>query len=181
MVLGSRLEGTALEVLEHSAVSLILDRFLLGGILLFCGFVLNGWLEKSKARLAFANEMAKQRVAYVAAAWTAISEAESSIEVVFHAALPLLTKDPRDEVGLTKLVGPLQRESEKKVARAIGIIQANRFWLGEDLYDRLRGFDNLLVDQVRAFEGANAEELGRLRTKTDEARMSILGFIGEPR
>lgn len=180
MVSRITLEGTVFEVPEHPALSLILDRFLLAGLLLFCGFVLNGWLEKSKARLAFANEMAKQRVVYVAEAWTAISEAESSIQEVFHAALPILTTEPRDEVGLTELVGPLQRDSEKKVARAIGVIQANRFWLGEALYNRFRRFNNLLVDQARAFEGANAEELGRLLTKTDEARMSILGFIEKP-
>ena len=171
------LEGTMLEILEHPAISNILDRFLLGGLLLFCGFVLNGWLEKSKARSALVNEIAKQRVVYVAEAWTAMYEAQLSIEEVFRAALPILTEEPRDEVRLKESVGPLQRDSMKKMDRAVEIIRANQFWLGEEMYNRLRKFNDLLVDHVRAFEEANAEKLERLLTKIKENRMSIVGFV----
>jgi hypothetical protein len=67
------------EFLESKLGLLIVDKLLLGLLLLVFGLWANRALEKFKGQLSFYSEINKQRVAKIASVWEAISSLEQLV------------------------------------------------------------------------------------------------------
>ena len=123
----------------HALLFWIVDRVFIGLLLLGVAYAFNRLLERSKARLAFGNEMAKQRVTRIGEVWSALNELEASNEQLLRKVSLVTLKRGTDRAALTELM-PLQDASNKKAELVRQIAGANRFWLGETLYEKIQSY-----------------------------------------
>ena len=155
------------------------DKLLIAVLLLLVAFVFNFFLERSKARLAFKNEIAKLRVAHIGEVWSALNESEAASQELLRELSAAILRHGNDADALKRLL-PLQDKSKEKVARLQRIADANRFWLGETPYKDIRSFHNIQMDQLEAFGSGDLSAYKEGEEQLNEARRSIISFIENP-
>ena len=157
-------------------------------LLLVVGYVLNGFLEKSKARLAFKNEIAKQRVVYIGEVWSKFYKAEAASNEIFRRLDEIDATHPHDlEARRNAYEGKLaslEQQSRESWDAAQESADANRFWLGEALYAKFRAYHNdlmdLMVQRVEARVSGDSERLKKFESKINDAKQSITNYIENP-
>lgn len=165
---------------------LITDKVVIALLLALAGFIFNGILEKQKAKLAFKNEIAKQRVIHISEAWSVLYQFEAASDKLLQGvSRVIITHGGNIEARNTDLrkLGPLEQESRNKGIEVQNFSDANRFWLGETLYGRIRTYHNLLMEKIEAFAQADFNSLSKLKNsqgEIDAARKSILDYVANP-
>ena len=157
----------------------ILNEVVIAVLLALVGFLFSWLLERSKSRLAFRNEIAKQRVVRIGEVWSALEKSEAAISKLLVEASKVIEQGS-DSTALRKLK-PLQNESMEKADRAKEIADANRFWLGEMFFERARTFNNAQMEMMDAFIGGDSRTVTQCDVRRNEARMSVVSFIDNPR
>ena len=157
----------------------IADKVVIALLLAIATFVFNHLLVRSKAKLAFGNEVAKQRVIQIGKVWSSLYESEAAARELLRSASETIAAHGGDAAELKKLI-PLENESKQKAKRAQQIAEANRFWLGETLYDRTRAFHNAQMQMIAAVGSVNPPAIQASEVKLEKARMSVINFIDNP-
>ena len=157
----------------------IADKVVIALLLAIVTFVFNHLLVRSRAKLAFGNEIAKQRVIQIGEVWSNLYESEAAARELLRSAGEIIVDQGGNATELKKLI-PLENESKQKARRAQQIAEANRFWLGETLYDRMRAFHNSQMQMIAAFGSANPPAFQASEVKLEQARMSVISFIDNP-
>jgi len=158
----------------------IADEVVFALLLAIVAFVFNHLMVRSGARLAFENEVARQRVVHISEVWSSLYESEVVARKLLRSAREVAGDQDGYATELKKLLIPLQRESEQKARCAQQIIDANRFWLGKTLYKRMRAFQNAQMQMIAALGSANPPAFRASEIKLEKARMSVIDFIDNP-
>lgn len=118
----------------------VVDKAVIGAIVLFAGYVLSRGLERFKSERALANEFAKQRIAKIADLWESLYKWEAEI---IHLALGVqkqifLVSDDRIAQAMESLTPTLVELSKEGANELAELIDGGRFWLGPALHARFR-------------------------------------------
>ena len=156
----------------------IADKVVIALLLVVITFLFNHLLERSRARLAFGNEIAKQRVVRIGEVWSGFYESEAATRELLRAASSVI-ENGGDVTALKKLM-PLEDESRRKAALAQQMADANRFWLGETLYERMRTFHDAQRQMIKAFGSADRRTYEESEVRLNETKMSVVSFVENP-
>ncbi len=158
----------------------IADEVVLALLLAIVAFVLNHLLVRPGARLAFENEIARQRVVHISEVWSSLYESEVVARKLLRSAREVAGDPGGYATELRRLLIPLQKESEQKARCAQQTIDANRFWLGNTLYSRMRAFQNAQMQMIAALGSANPPAFRASEARLEKARKSVIDFIDNP-
>jgi len=185
---------------------MIIDKLLIGLVILLVVFVGQRLLETYKARQIVWAEASKERIKHIAAEWNEMNVWDCIVgDVLYQIVQILVVQDPTlaKELssgglrpGLHETVrvlshAPTERIKELlaappetlavKIKQSIdqGVVvdaalQANRFWLGKDLYEHCRGFQLILHRICRAIGGIDLATLKEEIPKLEKAREDVL-------
>ena len=118
----------------------IVDKLIIGGLILLAGYVLNRALEHYKAKDAFTKEIARKRVDEMGEVWSAQYEYDFLIgdmeDVIARIKLMQSGRLERDlgysEEELEKKGKRLASESEKRKDEILRLLEKSRYWVGEE-------------------------------------------------
>jgi hypothetical protein len=156
----------------------IIDKLVFGLLIVFAGFVLNLVLEKHRSNEAVKNEIARLRVERVAQVWTALDAQQREIEaygVTSIRDMRAYLDRTRDDITVHRSVrdrvvprsapsrgGPVSEPQRARntqwdrmrtrQARAVQLLQANRFWIGGNLYPQYVAYAALERDLLSAYQ-----------------------------
>jgi len=115
----------------------IVDKAVIGLMVAAVAFVFSKALEKVKSDRALANELAKQRVAKIAEVWEALDKYEA--DTVYWSRVTrnrVRGREGEDVERALKASMPKLIELNKHAGNVRDLIDRNRFWLTENLYER---------------------------------------------
>ncbi len=158
----------------------IADEVVFGLLLAIVAFVFNHLMVRSGAKLAFENEIARQRVIHISEVWSSVYESEVVARKLLRSAREVAGDQGGYATELRKLLIPLQKESEQKARCARQAVDANRFWLGKTLYNRMQTFQTAQMQMIAALGSANPSAFRASEVKLERARMSVINFIENP-
>lgn len=158
----------------------IADKVVIALLLAIVAFVFHHLIARSGARLAFENEIARQRVVHISEVWSSLYESEIVARKLLRSAREMAGDQGDYASELKRLLIPLQKESEQKTRCAQQVIDANRFWLGKTLYNRMWALQNAQMQMIAALGSANPPAFRASEVKLEKARMSIINFIDNP-
>lgn len=169
-----------IELNKNSLGFFLLDKVVFALLLVLAGVIAKYVLERVRTRLALKSELAKQRVVHIGEVWSRLYESEAATRELLRAASRVIDEHGNDEAALRNLL-PLQEESRTRAGVAQQMADANRFWLGETLYNSMRSFHNVQMQLIPDFTNHNqAAALEQSEARLNEARMSIVNFIENP-
>ena len=164
---------------------IVIDRLLIGVVLVVLGFLANRTIEKFKSEQTFVEELNKLRVQKIAEVWEKVYVFEATAEPMFKARE--MTSDQIEEF----MQGPLS-EKKMKVYRqkdadavapfehakqeALDLANRNRLWIGEDQYAAIRAYIDASEEYSFALHSitADKEAVEALRKKREEKRATIV-------
>jgi len=128
----------------------ILDKFMLAGIVAIFSWGLNMALEKYKTKQAFSLEIAKIRSSKIAEVWNALYEWEHIARIMVEKASELQFEE-NSIVQYIELLGPLEKESKDKAKNIAKIIDSSRFWLGNKQYNIFKNYHELIIKYLETY------------------------------
>ena len=172
-------------IFSEQLILTIVDKLLIGLIIVALGFVANFVLERFKSDLAIRSELATKRVLHVEEVWSAFYTWESTVNELVLGINRIIEKhgeavDARNQ-ALIKEIKPLEARSEKQMNDAIRLAEEKRFWLGEKNYERLMSFQSSLTNYMLAYVNiyidGDLEQIKIAERQRDDTRMSLADFI----
>jgi hypothetical protein len=185
------------ENLKNDVIKITVDKLLIGVVLAILGFFASNMLEERKSNRAFVDELNKTRAQKLGEVWEMVSMFDSAVE---DAAGKLLSNHVKRDInrGLGVVVTQKQRESELLADASqqedrlrpmyedtMKALIKNRFWLGENEYQRVRHFLELdfeyFKDRMMFLAGAvdESKKGEELKSDRDNARLSVIKMWGE--
>jgi hypothetical protein len=162
-------EALVLMVIQYLGIALLIA---------FAGYLLNRSIERHRARLAVATEVAKKRVQFAADCWNAVFKWEEAVDRLVSLAAELRLKSADDEQFAAELprLAPIQDNAKALSSSALGVIAENRFWLGEPLVAEFLDYGSLLNDYLGAFQAADMKGM-RLAVERIAAKRGSLSKV----
>jgi len=173
-------------VIRQKLCIVIVDRLLIGLVLVGVGFLATLYIERTKAKLSFNDSIARMRVDKIAEVWTELVELEQSlheqrraIEAEARKVDAMETEERRKydfRQGIQKEVDERMERLSAQVATkgkteqlstVDMTLERNRFWLGEDVYKRCRQF----LNEVR--DGGIVKDDAAALLRLDELRLDV--------
>jgi hypothetical protein len=166
----------------------IIDKLVLGGLVLAAGFVLNGALQRHQSQDAFKSEITKIRVQKIGDVWSNLDEEDAVVhDFVDTGGRYLLTKNGYTKPGKfgytaddlkTQWVSLYHRYKSLDSANN-RLLERNQFWIGEnDLYPQYEQFYEREQQTVDDFlRIALTNDIGRLK----HLRKSVIAGLNAKR
>jgi hypothetical protein len=168
---------------RRDIIKLVLDKLLIGGVILGLGLLGSHWIEKFKNREAFVSELNKNRVEKISEIWEKLYVYEPSLQSTINTLDSPPTRDPdlSDEEWEMQVKQYYGRASEEqKKLGTIGeeihsSIEAKRFWLNDEEYNNIRNYLEAAKEFVSAKSAhpPNAETIQKAQAKRDKLRATI--------
>ena len=181
----------AMDLDQNSLGFYFLDKVAIVLLLLAAGLMSKYVLERTKTNLAFKNEMAKQRVAYIGQVWSACNELEAKSAQFVRDEVGRRVNPPRDlQRGADDTLSTTNEMLKQlEIVRTLAI--STRFWLGEALYAHFCAFHQLNIDRLKYFrtclEARTEPEARAAITKLQDvdaglqrARQSVERYVKNP-
>jgi hypothetical protein len=165
---------------EQQVQLILIDKLAIGLLIAIAVFGLNRILEKYRSAQAFQNEIAKQRVSRISEVWSQLYSFESLVsQIIYYSSNlhELYDKDPAKlEYELSKDIAPLDKKAAETADAVRDVADRNRFWLGEDLYQRFRAYHTNLFQSHKAFESRDVQTLQRLKSEREQMKQDVLHY-----
>ena len=162
--------------LKNDLVKIVIDKLLIGILILIAGLYGNSWLEKYKSTQSFNTDIRKIQVQKIGEAWEALYAFEASTDKLIRQTLDnemeqagIGTKNTR-LITETTMSPKVNSEFHKALVKKT---ISNRFWLGENQYESIIDYSNLLVDYMAAYLNKDPEALKTINEKRDKTRANI--------
>jgi len=142
--------------LKEELLKTLLDKGVLGLLLLGCGFYLNRLLERFRTSLSFSTELNRTRVTRIGDVWEKLYEFEQCAE---------LSNRPGAERGKKSFAGLFDELHD--------LIQHNRFWIGDSAYNEINAYKRLLRDLTNAREAGEERKIADLQKEVDATGRTV--------
>jgi hypothetical protein len=158
--------------LLHDLTITIVDKLLIGILLLLAGFVVNRALERFKSREAFLSEYSKRHVDTVSTSWSLLYAWELEIKDSVRFLMTM-----HDDNLLYEELIPIVDRCRQASLEIRRYVETNRFWLGEEIYARFKAYYNDLesyIDAVARSDRAALVDVRAALQKKHEDMLSVL-------
>ncbi len=163
-----------LSFLKHPLASIIVA-FLLTGLL---GQYLTNLYSSNQKELerkrSFADEINKTRVSKIGEVWEKVDVYEAEVKLVMER----FEMVPNTSQGVVK--GPVEKviekfeQTERLHTELSGLLDKNRFWLGDRLYDEIKQYTDTTYEHFLAWKSKKTpKELEELEVKRRNSRSDI--------
>lgn len=125
----------------------ILDKLVIGTLILIIGMFVNRSFENYKARSAFISGYTEKHIGAIAEAWQLMYSWEDFVRRSFRRQG--IFTDEQWHAWMDDLAEAI-KESQRRELALQSFVESNRFWLGEHLYACLVMYHNELDSYVRA-------------------------------
>ena len=129
--------------LRRSLILSVVDKLVIGLLIVLAGFVLNVALERYKTHEAFQMEIAHTRVERIGQVWSALYREElavdeliETLDSVGNVSYGEAVDNSAATARATKLASRIRANGDE----ASRLLEENRFWLGERLYTEYRRY-----------------------------------------
>lgn len=168
-IVNEKPQASRLEKITQNPLVSVVVAFLLTGVV---GVLLtdyySGRQQELAARRSFSDELNKIRIQKVGEVWERIDEDELAIDGLAEGILAEPSKDPDSKQEK-------YNEIVKLVHTDLVMLNKNRFWLGEDTYDRTRGYlDRSIQYILNQFLSGQGTDLSKLKRERRDAKQDIL-------
>lgn len=169
---------------EEQLYITIIDKLLIGALIVVVGFTFNRLLERFKSKQSFSNEMAKQRVTKISECWEIMYKWEYKIQSIYtlmaHYSDISSSKEEynrmmKEDDTIKKLVEdinkifPLVKET----------VERNRFWTGNDLYKKFVSYGSSLHRCVDAFLNGRWDEFMKTYSIIEKEKEDITTLLAK--
>ena len=169
---------------QQQLLLILVDKLAIGLLLALAGFLFSKILERFKTRQAFQNEIAKQRVSKISEVWAAIYSWEALVSQIVYDTSDLQIRYKQDpanlEAALESEIEPLHDKANQRSQVIHELAEVNRFWLGEDLYQRFRHYSNNLIDYLNAFFDKDLRKVQELKSQREKMKQDVFHFFTTP-
>lgn len=186
--------------LTQDLIVTVVDKLVIGVVVLTVGYFLNRALERYKARDALTKEVARKRVDEMGRVWSVpysydvvIGEMEFVTGKAMAVRHGIVERDEfeRSEDDLMERGQQLTRESMATKKEIPRVLESARYWVGEDTYQHYRRYFDAQAQRVEYFfralaPGAPEEETEACWQRHEdakhdvvEARRDVLGVVAE--
>ena len=148
-----------------------IDKAVVASVTIFVAFVAKRFIEGVKSKLAFKDEMERQRVARMGDTWSAIYEFEAAADDLLRAHATQVKESPM-AIDKSKLE-PLEARSEQLSEVARATVDRNWYWLGEPSYERFMNYHNLVIDRVHCYFQEDLDGMKSVDQQLLAARRSL--------
>jgi hypothetical protein len=182
------------QAFRRSLVLTVVDKLVIGLLIVLAGFVLNMTLERFKSHQAFEKEIARVRVDRIGEVWSALYREEALIGQLTTVTAKVDPTTAYGEVVDTGKLGAeakrLADEAARESDRTERLLEENRFWIGERLYREYRAYydreDAAVSFCLHVFDhddpaklAAITNDIRRRQHDLRAARIDVLAVIDE--
>ncbi len=163
--------------LRDQLILTVVDKFFIAIILLVAGYFLNQFLERFKTREAVRVEVAKQRVNKISETWSAVYDWEGYTKNLMGDigdTYERLRSDPTQlELRIKELWKSRMPVATEKGRTAQSLIEKNRFWLGESLYNQFCSYYDSLNAYLAAVYRNDVKALTDIDAALERSKVNI--------
>ncbi len=159
------------EEFKYDILKIILDKFLIGVLIIIIGLYGNSILENQKQSLSFNNDLSKIQAQKIGDVWELLyifeASTDSLIRQVATIDIETTSIEERNERIISEVTG-LATKNSKLYDDLIEKTVMNRFWLGEIQYNSVKDYSALLIEYLEEYAKNNLS-----RIKSIDAERSI--------
>ena len=166
------------EELKKDLLKILVDKLLIGLILVVAGVFANNLVEKYKSEEGFRTELNKTRVARIGEVWEGLYIYEASVDnVLNHFTQIILETKNNEKLELERRqteLPPLIKTQQSALADLIASTHKNRFWIGEETYKEINNYIDILSDLITAYSEYNVDKIAELDIRREELRRGVI-------
>lgn len=155
---------------------IVLDKLLIGILLVVAGVFANYLVEKYKFEEGFRTELNKTRVARIGEVWENLYIYEASVDNVVDQFRTIVIEENSAEDELKrkeKELPPLIEIQGQTLANLIAASHKNRFWIGEETYLEIINYTNVLEDLMDAYANYDVKRIEEINLKRAQLRQGV--------
>jgi len=162
---------------KRDILKIVIDKLLIGILLLVAGVLANNLVEKYKLDEGFKTELNKTRVSRIGEVWESLYIYEASVDNVVNEFTQIVIETEGDD----KLeyerrqaeLPPLIKVQKNVLAHLIATNHKNRFWIGEKTYTEINNYIDVLIEIITAYSEYDADKINKLNLKRNELRRGV--------
>lgn len=161
---------------KREIFKIILDKLLIGVLLVVAGVFANYIVEKYKFEEGFRTELNKTRVARIGEVWENLYIYEASVDNVVDQFRTIVIEEKSDEEELKrkkKELPPLIEIQGQALTNLIASSHKNRFWIGEETYLEIINYTNILEDLMDAYAKYDVNKIEEINKKRMQLRQGV--------
>ncbi len=162
--------------LKKELLKIVVDRLLIGALLVFAGLFANYLIEKYKFEEGFRTELNKTRVARIGEVWESLYVYEAAVDNLVDHFRDIVVEAKSEEEELRrrkKELPPLITIHAQALAQLIVARHKNRFWIGEDTYSEMTDCSNVLSELIDAYVKYDVKRIEEINKKRAELRQGV--------
>lgn len=165
-------------------VKIILDKCLIGLLIVIAGLWGNKLVEEYKSAEGFRRDMSRIQATKISEVWEAIYSFEDAYDRMITKVMPLYDEARAENDGSTPDFDKLGRSiqtsfpviiqtAEERHSTVMALAMNHRFWLGEARYLAVSKYIDLMQAYRVEIEGSDVDQQSRLKRELDLARRGI--------
>ncbi len=170
--------------LDDKLTFLIVDKVLIGVLLVIFGFFLKLIIIQFTARLALESKIAEERVIKIGETWSKVYEYQHQVLQFIDAIMMAIQKFPDDREArkeeIDRKVGPLKEDMIAGANAVPKFLEEQRFWLGESIYKKFQDHSEKIYNLMVAASEMDIKEVMRLKTEFERNWVSIIDYVRKP-
>lgn len=162
--------------LGNEILKIVIDKLLIGAILLGLGFAANHMLEQYRNKESFKTELNKTRVAKVGEVWELLYAFEADVDklVQEYTKIVLEAKSDKEQVKKQKeVLTPIAAQGRQSLEKFMRIANQNRFWIGDEMYREVMAYIDVLGDLMNAYWSYDVDKINQSDKKRTELRKNV--------
>lgn len=155
---------------------IILDKLLIGILLVIFGAIANQVVEKYRFEEGFRTELNKTRVARIGETWENLYIYEASVDNVVDQFRTIVIEEDSDEEEFRRKqieLPPLIEIQGQALTNLLATSYKNRFWIGEDNYLEIINYTNILEELMDAYANYDIKRIEEINENRTELRQGV--------
>jgi hypothetical protein len=161
---------------KNDIVKIVIDKLLIGILILIIGLYGNSLLEKYKSAQSFNTDISKIQAKKIGEVWECLYTFEAStdkwVQQILKIEMESVDIKTRNMRLISEMTIPI-KENDKLREVLLKKVNSNRFWIGENQYDSIMDYTNFLIDYMAAYANKDPEKLKSINKKRNEKRINI--------
>jgi hypothetical protein len=158
--------------LEDSLKLLLIDKLLIGGILLLLGLFATWKIERFKTKQSLEAALNQIRVAKIGDCWAVHSKYVMLLNAFIDSLNKLRVTDLTDEQIICRLTPHLQELKDTKEEVEL-VTASNRFWLGDEIHQKAVAFNKSFPDFCDVFNSGKFKRCVELKMDMENEMIDV--------
>jgi hypothetical protein len=162
--------------LKSEILKIVIDKLLIGAILLGLGFAANHMLEQYRNKESFKTELNKTRVAKIGEVWELLYTFEADVDKLVQEFTKIAVEAKSDQDQLKKqkeVLAPLATQGRKSLEKLVRTAKQDRFWIGDEMYNDVMSYIDVLGELMSAYHNYDVDKINELDKKRSALRKNV--------